>query len=66
MYERNTIGGTLDMEQTTRVMYGLDKKESSYLISARGLQAASEENRLSTERIQGRDYTKIGKLKTIN
>jgi len=66
MYERNTIGGELDMEQTTRVMYGLDKRESSNLIYAGGLQEASEENRLSAERIQGRDYTKIGKLKTIN
>ena len=66
MYERNTMGGTLDMEQITRVMYGLNNSESSNLICAGELQEASEENRVSAERIPGRDYTKIGKLKTIN
>ena len=48
---------TVDAEQVYRVMQGVDKKDiPSTFTNLRESQRASEENKISTKRVEGRSY----------
>ncbi len=48
---------TVDGEQVHRVMQGVDKKDiPSTFTNLRESQRASEENKISTKRVEGRSY----------
>lgn len=50
-------GVTVDVEQVYRVMQGMDKKDiPSTFTNLRESQRASEENKISTKRVEGRSY----------
>ena len=48
---------TVDAEQVYRVMQGVDKQDiPSTFTNLRDSQRASEENKISTKRVEGRSY----------
>ena len=65
MYERNTIGDNLEMEQAFSVMLGLNNPKESSLKGTGSLQKASPSPYLDGERKEGRSYTKLGELENI-
>ena len=58
--------GTLDIEQATRILYGLNDKDfDSSFLNAEKQQEASEENALTRGKQAGVEYTTFGNLRRI-
>ena len=67
MRDRMTLSNAnikIEIEQIRRVFLGLNNQESSTFISPTNSEEKS--NFISTERIEGRDYTKIGPIKKLD